>query len=79
MRLFDFLKTKKQTTLFEGVQGNPQLQQQKALFEAMSLICEDGCDSPEIQGRQGEFGHSVNNPIPTKTPIGSTSYLARLR
>lgn len=79
MGLFDFLKPKKPKSLLDQLQDNPLFQQQKALFEAMSMMCEDGCDADEIPGGEGEFGYSINNPIPTKTPMGSTSYLARLR
>ena len=79
MGLFDFLKPKKERTLLDELQDNPQFQKQKALFDAFSLMCEDGCESDEIPGGQGDFGFSVTNPIPTRTPIGSTSYLARLR
>lgn len=45
----------------------------------MNAGCEDGCDTDEIPGGNGEFGWDASNPIPTNTPIGSTSYLARLR
>ena len=79
MGLFDFLKPKKKRTSLAEVDGNLLSQQQKALFEAMIRMCEDGCDADEIPGGQGEFGHSVNNPIPTRTPMGSASYLAQLR
>ena len=79
MGLFDFLKPRKQKTLLDELQENPLVQQQKALFDAMRLMCEDGYDSDEIPGGTGEFGHDVNNPIPTLTPMGSISYLSRLR
>jgi hypothetical protein len=79
MGLFDFLKPKKPKTVWDQLQENPIFQEQKALFDAMSTMCEDGCETDEIPGGHGEFGHAVTNPIPTKTVFGSTSYLARLR
>ncbi len=79
MGLFDFLKHKKPKTLWDELQANPIFQEQKTLFDAMSLMCEDGCETDEIPGGYGEFGYDPTNPIPTKTVFGSTSYLARLR
>jgi hypothetical protein len=38
-----------------------------------------GCDSDEIPGGFGEFGYSVNNPIPTNGIMGSNTYLSRLK
>lgn len=38
-----------------------------------------GCDTDEIPGSYGKFGHSLTNPVPTKGIIGSNSYLGRLR
>jgi len=70
---------RKKRSVWDALQENPVFQQQKALFDAMSLMCEDGCETDEIPGGYGEFGYEVTNPIPTKTVFGSTSYLARLR
>lgn len=70
---------RKKRSLWDALQDNPIFQRQKALFDAMSLMCDDGCETDEIPGGYGEFGHEVTNPIPTKTVFGSTSYLARLR
>lgn len=79
MGIFDFLKPKNPKTLWDDLQENPIFKEQKALFDAMSTMCEDGCETDEIPGGHGEFGHAVTNPIPTKTVFGSTSYLARLQ
>lgn len=68
MGLLDFLKPKK--PLFD--------KEAKALFDAMSVLCEDGCETDAIPGASGKFGFDVNNPIPTKTPMGSHCYMARL-
>src|SRR3972149_6056545 len=70
---------RKKRSVWDALQENPIFQQQKALFDAMILMCEDGCETDEIPGGYGEFGHEVTNPIPTKTVFGSTNYLARLR
>ena len=72
-------KQKQPRSVWDELQANPVFQQQKAVFEALSLLCEDGCDADEIPSAEGEFGLDVGNPITTKTPMGSISYLARLR
>jgi hypothetical protein len=79
MGLIDFFKPKKPRSLLDQLQENPIFKEQKALFDAMSMMCADGCDSDEIPGGYGEFGFAATNPIPTNTIMGSTSYLARLR
>jgi hypothetical protein len=73
MGLFDFLKSKKTKP------ATTDLEDQRFLLEALSLMGEDGCDTDEIPGGVGEFGYNVDNPIPTKTPLGSAAYLERLR
>ena len=73
MGLFDFLKSKKTKPAMAD------LEDQRFLLEALSLMGEGGCDTDEIPGGIGEFGYSVDNPIPTKTPLGSAAYLERLR
>jgi len=51
----------------------------KEIYDAMNDLAEDGCDTDEIPGAEGEFGYDLSNPIPTHTTFGSTSYLGRLR
>lgn len=76
-----FLKSflAKRQSLWDALQSNPIFQRQKQIFDLMSAMCEDGCDTDELPNGHGEFGHEPTNPIPTKTVFGSTSYLARLR
>ena len=78
MGLFDFFK-KKPKSVLDALNENPLFKQQKEIYEAMSLMCEDGIDADEMPNGQGEFGATPANPIPCKTVFGSTSYLARLR
>lgn len=78
MSLFNLFR-KKPTTVLDVLNKIPEYQQQKKLYEAMSLMCEDGVDADEIPDGQGEFGMNASNPIPCKTIYGSTSYLGRLR
>jgi hypothetical protein len=66
-------------TLWDAVRDNPAFKKQNDLFEAMSLMCEDGVDADEMPNGRGEFGLVPSNPIPCKTVFGSTAYLARLR
>ena len=49
------------------------------MFDAMSKLCEAGCDADELPNAAGEFGLVPTNPIPTKTIFGSTYYLSLLR
>jgi hypothetical protein len=70
---------KKKRTLWDELNENPLFQQQKELFDLMSLQCEDGVDADELPNGQGEFGTSASNPIPCHTIFGSTVYLGRLR
>lgn len=70
---------RKRKSAWDVLQENPAFQQQKDLFDAMSTMCEDGCEMDEIPEGYGDFGYDITNPIPTKTVFGSTSYLARLR
>lgn len=78
MGLFDKFR-KKPKSAWDALQENPLFKQQKDLFEAMSLMCEDGIDADELPNGRGEFGMTATNPIPCKTVFGSTSYLSRLR
>jgi hypothetical protein len=78
MGLFDMFR-KKPKTVWDALNENPIFQQQKELFEAMSLMCEDGVDLDEMPNGRGEFGMTPSNPIPCKTVFGSTAYLGRLR
>ncbi len=78
MGLFDIFR-KKPKSLLDALNENPLFKQQKELYDAMSLMCQDGVDADEMPNGHGEFGMTPSNPIPCKTVFGSTSYLARLR
>lgn len=78
MGLFDVFR-KKPKTAWDALNENPIFRQQKELFDAMSLMCEDGVDADEMPNGRGEFGMTPSNPIPCKTIFGSTAYLGRLR
>jgi hypothetical protein len=64
--------------LWDALQQDPAFQEQQKLFDAMSLMCEDGVDADELPNGRGEFGLVPSNPIPCKTVFGSTAYLGRL-
>jgi len=66
-------------TAWDELNENPLFQEQKSLFDAMSLMCEDGVDIDVIPRGLGAFGLVSSNPIPCKTIHGSIAYLARLR
>lgn len=69
----------KKPSVMDRLQRNPDFQKQKQLYDLMSALSADGCDADELPGASGEFGLSPSNPIPTKTILGSTNYLERLR
>lgn len=49
------------------------------LFALMGALADNGTDQDMVLGASGEFGLTVTNPIPTRTPMGSKAYLDRLR
>ena len=69
----------KKPSVMDCLQRNPDFQRQKQLYDLMNALAVDGCDAVELPGVFGEYGLSPSNPIPTKTILGSTSYLERLR
>ena len=69
----------KKSSVMDRLQRNPDFQRQKQIYDLMSALAADGCDADELPGASGEFGLSPSNPIPTKTILGSTSYIERLR
>jgi len=76
MSLLGFFKPKKEKTVLEE---NPDLMQQKVLFDLLSGMCDDGCDTDELPQSAGRFGYDITNPIPTHTVQGSTCYLEKLQ
>jgi hypothetical protein len=76
-RFLRFLKTLQ--TGWDTLNGNPTRRLRRQLFEAMSVMCEDGVDADELPNGSGEFGMSPSNPIPCRTILGSADYLGRLR
>ncbi len=70
---------RKKETVWDELQAQPELGSLKAVYDAMAEISADGCETDERPEAYGAFGHDVTNPIPTKTLLGSTSYLERLR
>jgi hypothetical protein len=61
MGLFDMFR-KKPKTMWDALQGSPAFQQQRELFEAMSLVCEAGIDADEMPNGRGEFGMVPSKP-----------------
>ncbi|MDP6630922.1 MAG: hypothetical protein QGH29_08105 [Kiritimatiellia bacterium] len=70
---------RKKESIMDELQRDPKFKQQKLLFDAMQEMSANGCDTDEIPGGHGEFGHDLSNPIPVKTIFGSMAYLARLQ
>jgi len=73
------IKSKPKKSAWDKLTENPVYQQNKALFEEMEKLCEQGTDKDVMPDGYGEFGHEPTNPIPTKMPMGSIAYLGRLR
>lgn len=78
MGWFDIFR-KKPKNLPEVLNENPVFKRRKELYDAISLMCQDGVDADELPNGRGEFGMTPSNPIPCKTVFGNTLYLARLR
>jgi len=78
MGFFDIFRRKPKTA-WDALQAIPEFKQQKELFDAMHLLCEDGVDADELPNGHGEFGLAATNPIPCKTVFGSIAYLGKLR
>ena len=53
--------------------------QNNQLPESYRSKIQEGLDCDEIAGTSGEFGRSVQNPIPVNGPIGEILYLSNLR
>jgi len=78
MRFFDRFR-KKLSAAEASLTKTPIFKQQQELYDALSLLCEDGFDADEMPNGRGEFGMTPSNPVPCKTVFGSTVYLSRLR
>lgn len=69
----------KQKSMLDELQDDLLFKNKKELFDAMSMMCEDGCETDEIPNGYGEFGHDITNPIPTRTVLGNIGYLTKLK
>ena len=77
--LFSWFSTQKPKTLWDALNEEPIFHEQKEIYDAINLLCDDGVDADELPNSEGEFGMTPSSPIPCKTVYGSASYLARLR
>jgi len=76
--LSNLLKPKRKTVINHH-KDDSLYKAQKKYHDLMQDLCENGCDEDEIPDGKGEFGYSVNNPIPVNTILETHSYLSRLR
>ena len=77
-RLNDFLRSERKPVTNHH-KDDSLYTSQKKLHGLMQELCENGCDKDEMPDGKGEFGYSVNNPIPINTILETHSYLSRLR
>jgi len=70
---------KKKRSAMDELKDDPRFKECKLLVDAMKEMSADGCDTDEIPGGHGEFGHALTNPIPARTVFGSKTYLVGLR
>lgn len=63
----------------KNIWDSPAMQKQREAMAMIEKMCEGGTDQDVMPDGYGEFGHTSTNPIPTKTPMGSISYLGKLR
>jgi len=71
MGIFDFLRRKAAPK-----PANELLELMKAMS---ALNAADAIETDRFPNGSGEYGYSVDNPIPTQTILGSHLYLERLR
>ncbi len=71
MGIFDFFRRKAAPKPTDEL-----LELMKAMAE---LNAADGIDADQFPNGVGDFGYSVDNPVPTHTILGSHVYLDRLR
>lgn len=69
----------KETSALEELKNDNLFENQEGLINVLSIMCSDGCETDEIPNGHGEFGHAITNPIPTRTVLGSTNYLTKLK
>ena len=75
MGLFDFFKSKNKKSK-EEIDSNSFF---KEMEKQMELLREaEGTELEELPNRKGEFGFSVDNPIPVSSIAASRDYLERL-
>ena len=79
MSIFDFFKGKPKALGDKPKQTNPEVEALLSIMKMMGNMNENGITSDQFPDGVGEFGHSVDNPIPCDTIIGSNSYLSQLR
>lgn len=69
------------SAIFERIHTflNDERAQNNRLPESYRLEIQGGLDCDEISDASGEFGRSIENPIPVNGPIGEILYLSNLR
>jgi hypothetical protein len=77
--IYLFRRKRKPRSVMDVLNGDPEFQVMKELFDTMSKLNEGGTVEDTIPQGIGEFGHEVTNPIPVNTVMGSIAYLGRLR
>jgi len=70
---------RKPITAWDAFLAIPGAKDQGELYEALLKLCRDGVDADELPNGMGRFGLDVENPIPTKTVMGSRVYLSQLQ
>ncbi len=72
-------KMEKLKTLWGKINENPEYQKMNLVKNIMNEMSANGTDQDIIPGGFGEFGHSITNPIPVNTILGSSEYLDNLQ
>lgn len=79
MSIFDFFKGKPKALGDKPKQTNPEVEALLSIMKMMGDMNVNGITSDQFPDGVGEFGYSVDNPVPCDTVIGSNTYLSQLR
>lgn len=79
MSIFDFFKRADRKSNKSSDIENPDVSQLLALLVQASGSGENGISDDRFPNGTGEFGYSIDNPVPCNTIMGGYAYLAKLR
>ena len=76
--LMGIIKRKEVLPNADGSSGE-EVSALEGVMKAMEVICDEGIDADEFPNGVDSFGRVASNPIPTRTILGTLTYLSKLR